>query len=633
MKIKPMPKLIGIVVVIVLGAGGCGRLKPQPLLNPQTRVASRNAVIFFADGVNREVYRRMLAAGELPEIEKYLVRRGASVENAVTVAPSITYAVTTSLITGLVPGHHGILSNRFFDRDRLFFADYTVIKTYRDTERNFSAPTIYEMLPDKYSVTIQSPIRRGAYRQIDNWASSGIRWYFHQIIEIDALTAERFYLIGQEARIAGRWPELIFAYFPAADEMGHRYGPESAKYRAAMKNLDEQIGRICRTLEVNGLLDTTLLAFISDHGMASCPQDRYIPIEAVLARNFKLKMAEKGPNDWVNFDKRAEYFREYNAILVNGGYRHAALHLRNGEDWSTLATPEQVQPIARYLAGAEAVALVAWREKGGVMIQNRLGRALLERRQAAAGTGLDDKQYRYTVIDGTDPLGYAQTPAGRLREGYHSGREWLAATAGLEYPDAVVALSEMFDARRTGDLEIFAADGWDFSKENIGGHGSVVRTDMQVPMVFAGPGIPPGGTLPNARVVDLAPTIMEWLGTPAKDLDGRSLLKDLPHAETAEAAEKQRSGIAVNETGITSKINEISGVILDTAIQVHKQLGPGLLESVYQAILAHELRKRKLKIETEVSIPVFWDGIKMEVGYRADLIVENLVIVELKSRV
>ena len=77
--------------------------------------------------------------------------------------------------------------------------------------------------------------------------------------------------------------------------------------------------------------------------------------------------------------------------------------------------------------------------------------------------------------------------------------------------------------------------------------------------------------------------------------------------------------------------NEVSGIIVDVALYVHRELGPGLLESVYQKVLAHELRKRGLRVEEEVPIPVEWDGERMEVGFRADLVVEDLVIVELKS--
>lgn len=77
--------------------------------------------------------------------------------------------------------------------------------------------------------------------------------------------------------------------------------------------------------------------------------------------------------------------------------------------------------------------------------------------------------------------------------------------------------------------------------------------------------------------------------------------------------------------------NELAKTIVDVAFQIHKQLGPGLLESVYEAVMLHELRKRGLTVEYQVPIPVTWDGLQLEIGFRADLIVERCLIVELKS--
>lgn len=77
--------------------------------------------------------------------------------------------------------------------------------------------------------------------------------------------------------------------------------------------------------------------------------------------------------------------------------------------------------------------------------------------------------------------------------------------------------------------------------------------------------------------------------------------------------------------------NQISQIVVDAAIDIHRRLGPGLLESVYQVILAHELAKRGLHVEREVPIPVQWDELHMDIGFRADLIVEGIVLVELKS--
>ncbi len=77
--------------------------------------------------------------------------------------------------------------------------------------------------------------------------------------------------------------------------------------------------------------------------------------------------------------------------------------------------------------------------------------------------------------------------------------------------------------------------------------------------------------------------------------------------------------------------NEIGTIILDAAVFIHKQLGPGLLESVYEAILAKEIERRGLKVTRQVPIPIEFDGMKFDEGFRSDLIVEDKVIVELKS--
>jgi GxxExxY protein len=77
--------------------------------------------------------------------------------------------------------------------------------------------------------------------------------------------------------------------------------------------------------------------------------------------------------------------------------------------------------------------------------------------------------------------------------------------------------------------------------------------------------------------------------------------------------------------------NEIARIIVDCAFRVHTTLGPGLLESVYEAALAYEIQKRGLLVERQVPIPVSYREISFEIGFRADLSVERKVIVELKS--
>lgn len=79
------------------------------------------------------------------------------------------------------------------------------------------------------------------------------------------------------------------------------------------------------------------------------------------------------------------------------------------------------------------------------------------------------------------------------------------------------------------------------------------------------------------------------------------------------------------------EVDEITGVVVDAALQVHRALGPGLLESVYETALAHELTKRGLKVERQKIVRFEYDGIVFEDGLRLDLLVDERVVVELKS--
>ena len=77
--------------------------------------------------------------------------------------------------------------------------------------------------------------------------------------------------------------------------------------------------------------------------------------------------------------------------------------------------------------------------------------------------------------------------------------------------------------------------------------------------------------------------------------------------------------------------NELSNIILGEAINVHQQLGPDLLESVYEECLAYRLAKRELIVERQKPIPLVFEGVKLECGFRCDILVERKVIIELKS--
>jgi GxxExxY protein len=80
-----------------------------------------------------------------------------------------------------------------------------------------------------------------------------------------------------------------------------------------------------------------------------------------------------------------------------------------------------------------------------------------------------------------------------------------------------------------------------------------------------------------------------------------------------------------------SRLNRITGDIVDAAMKVHTALGPGLLESAYKTCLAYELRKRELNLRMEVPLTLTYDGVEIDAAYRLDMVIERLVVVEIKA--
>lgn len=85
------------------------------------------------------------------------------------------------------------------------------------------------------------------------------------------------------------------------------------------------------------------------------------------------------------------------------------------------------------------------------------------------------------------------------------------------------------------------------------------------------------------------------------------------------------------QSNAEKNLDSITGIIIDAAMKVHSALGPGLLESAYEVCLKYELLKRSLVVESQLFLPVIYDGIKIDAGYRIDLLVENEIILELKA--
>ncbi len=474
----------------------------------------------------------MVRAGRLVNIERYFAQGGVEIERTIAMLPSVTYANAGSLLTGRSPAAHGVTGMRWLDRETLRERDYESAVGLFRVNADLSGRTLFERLGACETVSVLCHTRRGAKRCFDHLLLNSLDWLLRDLTSVDRRTARSIEQVARSAGHSRRWPVLVWLYFPGLDEVGHHWGAASRQYREALENCDEQVGRVFAALERAGLLDRTHCLLVTDHGHVPTPPARRVDLTAWLRQRGLRVRAELFNSDGQTpreVRARGPAFHDVDVVLVPSAGRHAALHVRGPGGWLAAADevllahiveppearPPRPPPLARRdrrpaeaLRNHPAVALVCLRAGSGrVRVLSRSAEALVEEK-ATAG----DVYYRYLPTSG-DPLGYLDNPALAefVRAGWHESRAWLAATADSEFPDFVPQIADLFGSSRAGDVLVFAAGDWSFNPWYAGGHGSALKRDMCVSVFVRGPDVPAGGRVPHARLVDLAPTILDLL--------------------------------------------------------------------------------------------------------------------------
>ncbi len=497
----------------------------------------RGAIIFLVDGLNADVFEEMLQAGELPAIKRYFLDRGLYAPHAVANTPSVTMANLTSLVTGQFPGHHGVTGINWFDRNRLVWRDYETIAQKNTLDGDYTAPTIYELLPDELTFSVFFQPHRGATKFVENWTSAGPPFFFGWYEFVDRLTLYRLGLVADIARECRRFPAVTICYMLATDFRAYERGVSSAEYREAIRHTAYQLGRVLGDLERAGLLDKVRIALISDHGMLDV--DRHFDPAKLLSDRAGIEVCSNRVWEDRPFEQRLKTYGNQVAVPYGSGDRYWALCLRKpirGEGGAPAFEPWAVRPSADDLRGypgaggnvdlvkllceQDAVDAVAYSAGADRVRVARRGGEVEFRQSGGRGRPIS-----YRVISGADPLGWAdELPADALAGGEMTPRQWLEATVRSDYPDLPAQILAYFRSRYAGDLAVFAASGWDFNNVNRAGHGGLSPGDMFVPLMLAGPGVP-HARVDVARAVDLMPTLLGLLGrrVPA-DVDGQSLV-------------------------------------------------------------------------------------------------------------
>lgn len=517
---------------------GCGRQPIRLNIGPEVIRPEKCAVLFFADGMDRARMRALLAAGKLPNIERRFVRGGVSVEQAICGLPALTYPSTVSLFTGRLPGHHGIPGNQWFDRRTMKWIDYITAPHYLSVNQDFHDPTIYEMIPDHLTVNVFCPTNRGATVSYVNMVSTDLGWGGGFYEQVDQFVGGSLEFVGPLAQRTKRWPSLITFYFPGLDQIGHDHGSDSAAYESALINVDAQIGRVCDSLEQDGLLNRSYLVLATDHGHIPARDMKEFDLMSWLKDKRKLK-AHIGDIPAQGYEHRYSYLDAKDAMVVDGSHRRMLIFLRGPQGW---ASPPDAEAVGRFLDGSGSedrladvpgVEFACMRESADrIRVSTRFGDFHVERTVDGG-----QKKYRTDLqsalsSDVIEKLGMVKE-AEIVSEGWVPAGRWLEETSASAHPDFVPQIVEYFDSPRAGDVVVFLSSGWCAVGHHRGEHGSCMAEDMQIPLYFAGPDLPQHATLPRGRLVDVTPTILDLIGEADRipgNLDGVSLAPQLKAA-------------------------------------------------------------------------------------------------------
>ncbi len=535
-----------LAVALALGAlAGCSvRERVKSVVEATGARTDVSVCVLFFDGLSKEAFDHLLAQNALPNLRREVVGRALTVDNAVASVPSETYPNLGAMLTGLLPGHHGIPANVWLDRRlRVREAHTNIFRVYAASDfLTPSARTLFERLPPD-TVAVTAPIARGATVHVKNTVSIMASYARYDWPFLDRKTLDDVGDAYAGGAAAGRLPPLVWSHILGPDEVAHAEGPASPGFHATLASIDRAFGRLVKRLRKLKIADRILWVLVGDHGNRS--YQTFVDANELVNRVLRANPTETDCRPdcvLVPAPRKDKAYDVADAMIAVGAYRGVLIWLPTdhppGEVPGAFRTRKQRRPkgppaprlkmpavsaFAATLARAPEVRLVVTRgpAAGTVVVYGPAGRSEIVREDRDGASSL----YTYRVLEGEDPFGYTGDPAvsGLVGEP-HDADDWLDATAEGPYPDLVVQLPEFFDSPRSPDVLLSPAEGYGFTSGKAAGHGSLSRSETVVPFLFAGPGVPPGH-LHAARTVDLAPTLLSYLGVPydSDEMDGEDL--------------------------------------------------------------------------------------------------------------
>jgi len=533
-----MAATVGLLLSILVGSTEIARAGPDEL--PQGALRDVYILMIFVDGVPARVFDRGLREGHLPNIDRFLVRRGCRAGKGVSSFPTVTFCSQPGAVNGLFPGHCSIPGIKWFEREKVLPRHY-ISTDFFQFEHDLA---VYSPKMAALEHLMSRP--ENTFTRLEGHCTASVQ----QIVRHDAEICEFFPLrlgLGKVLarlphrtdRIVGeclkevyanpaKRPRFTFCCFPDFDSVAHLKGADSPEALKILRRFDSILGEIVETLKQAGLFEKTYFVLAADHGNTPLGVKNVVNYQNVL-EHAGLRPRKRNER---NFDSYVAS-NSLNSVAIYIGDPARKWKKRPGievlRDYPLRNTGKRIDLIDLLASQDGSDFLIVGDGPGRVRVINSTSEMVITRRMF-----MGEGHYLLKVTRGAvDPWGYMAKPdlAAMIRSGeFYPGREWLHRTLDTKYPDAAAQSLQVFDSFRCGDVFISLRPGWKCKASRyVSTHGSMLDTDMHVPLIIAGRDIPPK-EIPAARLVDIYPTVLRLFGlsVPFGVLDGRPLDEAIP---------------------------------------------------------------------------------------------------------
>jgi arylsulfatase A-like enzyme len=523
-------------ILLLLCLTGCA-YRSAVLLPPRSAeplpIKDRYALILLLDGARPGEIDEAVELGLMPNLKRLFYEQGARYENALTIFPTVSTPSHQALLSGLQPGHHGIPNLDWFSRPLEKYIDYlhpkywswtnlylfNFLQVFEDRIADGRPHLIFETLRGHPSLAVYETANSGASAVVPSFPPiltgyEGKLQGFYETFDVKALeeVLKRF-----KNEPPDKLPRFTMVSCYGMDLVNHYVHPRSERAKDLFRLYDRFLAELEQTLKDRGILDKTLLIVTSDHGQHDV-DGGMVDLSGYL-RQIGLRADLSNP-------KRSQ------VMWGDHGVTFSNLYFKLGEDWSrrptyrelrnySAADGKKIDLVEQLLAHPDIEWLVTAEGRSKTHVHRDGQHALLLRKRVGG-----EILYSYQPDAGQDPLEYLQDPLLRAwseKGEFHNSEQWLKASAHLSIPDAVVAMPQIFDDFKVGDLILMTSKRTQFHDARPSGHGSPWREDRHIPLMFHGPGIR-AGVQDYARIVDIYPTLLAYYGIQAQGpMDGRPL--------------------------------------------------------------------------------------------------------------